>query len=108
LRIFTDRGAPLQRYQEEKMRSGMIAALFSVATLGGCATGQGMGHQTMSHEEMMRHCQMMEQHQARSGHDPAEHDPAQHNGMSHEEMMRHCAEMRGQHTGDEPPAPQAH
>jgi hypothetical protein len=28
--------------------------------------------------------------------------------MSHEEMMRHCAEMRGQQTGEEPPASHPH
>ena len=76
------------------MHAGMIAALLSAAAIGGCATAQGMGHQTMSHEEMMRHCQMMEQHQAQGGHDSVEHDPAQHGGMSHDEMMRHCAEMQ--------------
>lgn len=90
------------------MRAGMIATLLSAAALGGCATAQGAQHQTMSHEEMMRHCQMMEQHQAQGGHDPAEHDPAQHGGMSHEEMMRHCAEMRGQQTGEQPPASHPH
>ncbi|HRE44545.1 MAG TPA: hypothetical protein PKY87_11325 [Terricaulis sp.] len=78
------------------MRSGFIAMLLSAVALGGCAAAQGMGHQTMSHEEMMRHCQMMEQHQAQGGHDSAEHDPARHGGMSHDEMMRHCAEMRAQ------------
>ncbi len=76
------------------MRAEMIAALLSAAVLGGCATAHDMEHQTMSHEEMMRHCQMMEQHQAQGGHEATEHDPAQHGGMSHEEMMRHCATMR--------------
>jgi hypothetical protein len=78
------------------MRSGINVALLSAAALGGCATAHGMGHQTMSHEEMMQHCQMMEQHQAQGQHDHAEHDPAQHGGMSHDEMMQHCAEMRAQ------------
>ena len=59
------------------MRFGIIAALLSAAALSGCATAHGMGYQTMSHEEMMRHCQMMEQHQEQGGHDHAEHDPAQ-------------------------------
>jgi hypothetical protein len=76
------------------MRFGIIAALLSAAALSGCATAHGMGYQTMSHEEMMRHCQMMEQHQEQGGHDHAEHDPAQHGGMSREQMMQHCAEMR--------------
>jgi hypothetical protein len=67
-----------------------------------------MGHQAMSHEEMMRHCQMMEQHQGQGGHDPAEHDPAQHGGMNHEEMMRHCAEMRAQHASEDAPAAHPH
>ena len=83
------------------MRSGMIAAFMSAAALGGCATAPGMQHGAMSHEEMMRHCQMMDQHQAQSGHGPAMHDPAQHGGMSHEEMMQRCAEMRGQ-AGQDP------
>ena len=90
------------------MRAGMIGTLLAAAALGGCATAQGAQHQTMSHEEMMRHCQMMEQHQAEGGHDPAEHDPAQHGGMSHEEMMRRCAEMRGQQTGEQAPASHPH
>lgn len=90
------------------MRFGLIATLLATAVLGGCATAQGMGHHGMSHEEMMRHCQMMEQHQASGGHDPAEHDPAQHGGMSHQEMVQHCAEMRAQHTGEEPPASHPH
>ncbi len=96
------------------MRSGMIAlALLSAAALGGCATAHGMGHGmehgNMSHEEMMRHCQMMEQHQAQGGHNPAEHDPAQHGGMTHEQMMQHCAEMRAHHSPSETPAaPHAH
>jgi len=81
------------------MRVGLIAALVSAAALGGCATANGMDHGAMSHDEMMRHCQMMEQHQAQGGHDGAQHDPAQHGGMSHEEMVRHCAMMREHQNG---------
>lgn len=87
------------------MRSVIIAALISAAALGGCATAQGMGHSAMSHEEMMRRCQMMEQHQGRN---PAQHDPAQHGGMSHGEMMRHCEAMRAQRSGEEAPAAHPH
>lgn len=76
------------------MRSGLIATLLSAAALSGCATAQGMDHRSMNHEEMMRHCQMMAQHQAQGGHDPAEHDSSRHGGMSHEEMMQHCAAMQ--------------
>ncbi len=90
------------------MRSGLIAMFFATTALGGCATAQGMGHPNMSHDEMMQHCQMMEQHQAQGAQDPAEHDPAQHGGMSHDEMMRHCAEMRAQQTSEEPPAAHPH
>jgi hypothetical protein len=82
----------------------MIVALFSAAALGGCATAQGMGRQTMTHEEMMRHCQMMEQHQAHDGHDSAEHDPAQRGAMSHDEMMRHCVEMQHDATAQAQPS----
>ena len=87
------------------MRFSLIVALLSVAALSGCATAHGMGHGGMSHEEMMRHCQMMEEHQPQGGHDPAEHDRAQHGGMSHDEMMRQCAVMRDQHGAPERPAP---
>lgn len=92
------------------MRFGLLTALFSATALASCATAahEGMDHGSMSHEEMMRHCQMMEQHQAEGGHDPAEHDPALHGGMSHEEMVRHCAQMREHQTGDEPSASHAH
>lgn len=90
------------------MHAGLIAAFLSVGVLAGCATAQGMGHGSMSQEEMMRHCQMMEQHQARGGHNPAEHNPAQHGGMSHEEMMRRCAEMRAQQTGQQSPTAHPH
>lgn len=80
------------------MRIGWIAALLSAAALSGCSTANGMSHGAMSHEDMMRHCQMMEEHQAQGGHDGAQHDPGQHGGMSHEEMVRHCATMR-EHQG---------
>lgn len=92
------------------MRFGLLTAFSLAAALGGCATAahEGMNHGAMNHEEMMRHCQMMEQHQAQGGHDAAEHDPAQHGGMSHEEMMRHCAEMRAQHPGEDASASHPH
>jgi hypothetical protein len=81
------------------MQLGLMAALASLAVLGGCASAQGMGHGpmgqgAMNHEEMMRHCQMMQEHHGDGSAAPADYDPAQHGGMSHEEMMRHCAEMR--------------
>jgi hypothetical protein len=76
------------------MRVVLIAALVSAAVLGGCSTASGMGHGAMSHEEMMRHCAMMEEHRAEGGYDGAQHDPAQHGGMSHDEMVQHCAMMR--------------
>ncbi|MBX3431226.1 MAG: hypothetical protein KF779_16690 [Hyphomonadaceae bacterium] len=88
------------------MRFGMIAVFLSAAALGGCATGQGMGHQAMSHEEMMQHCRMMEQHQGQGGHNPARHDPAQHGGMSHEEMMQHCAAMQHDASAQESASPE--
>lgn len=75
------------------MQLSWIVALAAFAVFGGCATpAQDMGHGPMSHEEMMRHCQMMQEHDGAEAH--TNHDPAQHGGMSHEEMMRHCAEMR--------------
>ena len=75
------------------MHMGWMAALAALAVLGGCASAQGMGHGAMNHEEMMRHCQMMQERgEGAAAHD--NHDPAQHGGMSHEDMMRHCAEMR--------------
>lgn len=80
------------------MRFGSILTLTALVALGSCATGQGMQHGAMSHEEMARHCAMMEQHQSQ-GEGAAgahQHDPAQHDGMSHEEMARHCAMMREQ------------
>ena len=88
------------------MRFGMIAVLLSTAALGGCATAQGMGHPAMSHEEVMQHCRMMEQHQGQGGHDPARPDPAQHGGMSHEEMARHCAAMRHDASAQESASPE--
>jgi len=88
------------------MRFGMFAVLLSAAALGGCATAQGMGHAAMSHEEMMRHCRMMEQHQTQDGHDSAGHDPAQHGSMSHEEMMQHCAAMQHDASARESASPE--
>jgi hypothetical protein len=76
------------------MHLGWMAALASLTALGACASAQGMGHGAMSHEEMMRHCQMMQERHGAGTAAHADHDPAQHGGMSHEEMMRHCAEMR--------------
>ena len=84
------------------MRIAIISVLSSIALLGGCATA-GMGHGRMSHEEMMRHCQMMEQHAAAAqpqGTPPASdamgHGAMSHDGMSHEQMMRHCEMMQRQ------------
>lgn len=76
------------------MQMGWMAALASLALLGGCATAQGMNHGAMSHEEMMRNCQMMQEHHGDGAAAHADHNPEGHGGMSHEEMMRHCAEMR--------------
>jgi hypothetical protein len=90
------------------MQIGLIAALLSAAALSGCATANGMDHGPMNHEQMMRHCQMMGQHQSQDGRDGAEHEGAQHegaqhdnaeHGMSHEEMARHCAMMREHQSG---------
>ncbi len=74
------------------MRIHIVCLLALGGVLAGCA--HGMQHGAMSHDEMMRHCQEMEQHQAQGAHDAAEHDPAAHGGMTHDEMMRHCAAMR--------------
>lgn len=65
--------------------------------LGGCATA-GMGH-GVSHEEIMRQGQMMEQGQS------AQQATQQSMtcGMSREEMVRHCEMMR-QRQGAPPPA----
>ena len=76
------------------MRIKLIGALLLVGTLASCATAPGMEHGGMNHEEMMRHCQMMEQHETQPGQSAMQHNPAEHGGMSHEEMMRHCATMR--------------
>lgn len=83
------------------MKLGWMAALAAATALGGCASAQGMGQGAMNHEEMMRHCQMMQEHSgdAAAG---ANHDPARHGGMSHEDMMRHCAEMRTGASGATP------
>ena len=85
------------------MRIKLIGTLLLVGTLAGCATAPGMEHGGMNHEEMMLHCQMMEQHEGQAGQDATHHDPAEHGGMSHEEMRRHCASMRD---GAGAPAPQ--
>ncbi len=76
------------------MQMSWMVALACLAVLSGCATAHGMSHGEMSHEEMMRHCQMMQEHHGDRTAAHADHVPAQHGGMSHEEMMRHCAEMR--------------
>ena len=76
------------------MQIKLMGTLLLVSILASCATAPSMEHGGMSHEEMMRHCQMMEQHEGQAGQDATHHDPAEHGGMSHEEMMRHCAEMR--------------
>ena len=75
------------------MRKRIIAAVVLTSVVAACATAP-VGHGGMSHEEMMRHCQMMDAHHADGAASHADHDPARHGGMSHEEMMRHCAEMR--------------
>lgn len=93
------------------MRIAVISALSSITALGGCATAE-MDHGGMSHEEMMRHCQMMEQHRAAQPQGPApasgamDHGAMNHDGMSHEEMMRHCEMMQRQQAApaDEQPA----
>lgn len=85
------------------MKLGWMAALAAAAVLGGCASAQGMGQGAMNHEEMMRHCQMMQEHAGDETAAPANHDPARHGGMSHEDMMRHCAEMRAGAGGASPP-----
>jgi hypothetical protein len=76
------------------MKLGWMAALAAVAVLGGCAGAKGMGHGAMNHEQMMRHCKMMEENQGDGAAAHANHDPARHGGMNHEDMVRHCAEMR--------------
>jgi hypothetical protein len=80
------------------MRLALISAL-SFGVVGGCAT-VGMGHegmmQGMTHEEMMRHCQMMEQAQQAQPAQQGDQQGATQGGMDHEEMMRRCAMMRQQ------------
>lgn len=76
------------------MQLSWIGVLVAFAALAGCATAQDMGRGPMSHEELMRHCQMMQEHHGDGTAAHADHDPAEHGGMSHEEMIRHCAEMR--------------
>lgn len=85
------------------MRIAVFALIAGVSLIAGCAH-HGMGHGSMSHDEMMRHCQMMAEHSREGGHDPSHHDPARHGGMSHEEMQRHCEAMRPR----EEQAPQQH
>jgi hypothetical protein len=85
------------------MRIGVLAVIAGVSLIMGCAH-HGMDHGSMSHEEMMQHCQMMAEHTGEAEHDPSRHDPARHGGMSHEEMQRHCEAMRAQ----DQPAPQQH
>jgi hypothetical protein len=87
--------------KEFVMRKSLFATALLAGVLAGCATAQGRDHGAMSHEDMMRHCEMMEQHDAEGGRDSSNHAAAQHGGMSHEEMMQHCAEIRGQ--GDHTP-----
>jgi hypothetical protein len=84
------------------MRTGFLALIAAASLLAGCAH-HGMNHGAMSQDEMMRHCQMMEQHGAASGHDASHHDPAQHGGMSHEEMQRHCEAMRAEQPSSSAP-----
>ncbi len=77
------------------MRINVLVIAAAIGSLAGCAH-HGMNHGAMSHEEMMRHCQMMEQHAGAGGRDASQHDPARHGGMSHEEMQRHCEAMRAE------------
>src|SRR5690606_2267243 len=66
--IFESEGRCLRAYQwrlawrRQIMRLNWTFALASMAVLGGCATAHGMGHGMMNHEEMMRHCQAMQEH----------------------------------------------
>lgn len=98
------------------MRFAVISALSSVALLGGCATA-GMDHGAMSHEDMMRHCQMMEQQAAEqppgspAASGAMDRGAMSHDGMSHEEMMRQCETMRRQQAAPadaQPDAPHQH
>ena len=94
------------------MRIVLISAFLSIGLLGGCAS-MGMGHGEMSHEEMMRHCERMQQHAGEQppGTPPAtgamDHGAMNHDGMTHEEMMRHCEMMQRQQAApaDAQPAP---
>ena len=90
------------------MRRDLMATLLLMSVLAGCATAQGLQHGGMDRAEMMRHCQMMEQHAGEGEHNAAHHDPAQHGGMCHDEMMQHCAEMRAQHASEDAPAAHPH
>lgn len=88
------------------MRKNLVVTLLLAGALASCATAQGRGRAAMSHEEMVRHCQMMEQDVAQGGHNSSHHGAGRHGGTSHEEMARHCAEMgasnQGQQFGDTP------
>ncbi len=76
------------------MQIKFLSAFALIGVLTSCATAPVTESSGMSHEEMMRHCQMMEQHETQPGQSAMQHNPAEHGGMSHEEMMRHCATMR--------------
>lgn len=76
------------------MSNRTVAALVLASVAAACATAPTAEHGGMSHEEMARHCQMMDAHHADGAASHAHHDPARHGGMTHEEMIRHCAEMR--------------
>lgn len=79
------------------MRMSFLAAIAGVSLMGGCAhqgMDHAMDHGAMSHEDMMRHCQMMAEHHGEGGQPPADYNPAHHGGMSYAEMQRHCEAMR--------------
>lgn len=80
------------------MRMPMLTVVSVLGLLGGCASTAATDQGSMSHQEMKRHCAMMEQHGGEGAASP-QHDPARHGGMSHEEMLRQCQMMR------EPAAP---
>lgn len=77
------------------MRNKTVALLSALGLLTACATTPATDHSGMSHDEMMRHCAMMDQHDG-AGAAAHQHDPARHGGMSHEQMVRHCQMMRDQ------------
>ena len=45
------------------MRIGVLAVIAGVSLVAGCVH-HGMDHGSMSHEEMLRRCQMMAEHAA--------------------------------------------